>query len=470
MSRSHDPLAAPRPTPAWAGSRVVLLGLARSGRAAAELLGRRGAVLVCIDDGPKPQLPDATWPRVHAAKTRAHPSDLDGAVCLVLSPGVPRTHALVQAALRRDVPVWSEIEVAYRESTSPVIAVTGSKGKSTTTAWIQHLMQGLGQTCVLAGNIGIAYSSVVDACGPDDWIALEVSSFQLESVDAFHARAAVHLHLSPDHLDRYADFDAYACAKARIAGRQTQDDVLVVDPQDAYGARLAQTAAARVVGYGEPWRGTGVALEGDDFVWRDGGRREVLAGVADVPLIGAHNRGNAMAALAVCRALGVWRPTGRAALRSFAGLEFRMQPCGEIAGVRVVNDSKSTTVDSVRAALEGLDVPVVLAVGGRNKGLDFGGLRAALGRVRAVITYGEDGPAIAAALAGAARIVPAAADLDDVVARALDLAQPGDTFVFSPGCTSFDMFANAEARGHAFDAAVRRARDTRRNTSRKGHA
>ena len=456
LQRGREPLD-------LADRRVVVLGLAASGVAAAELLHAHGARVVGVDEGRDvvARLPPA-WAAAHleSAAAAAGPESLAGAELLVLSPGVPPAHALVRAARERGIPVIAEIELAWRSGRAPVIAVTGSKGKSTTTALVGHLLGALGVRAVVAGNIGLPYSSVVVRGEEGDWVVLEVSSFQLETVDRFHAHVAVHLRISPDHLDRYPNLETYAAAKARIARHQTAADLLVVDPDDPWGARLAAGAVARVAGFGSLWEGTGVVRDGEEILWHAPGVQRVLAGVRDVPLLGAHNLTNAMAALAVVQGLGHWQETGRAALAGFAGLEYRMQDRGTVGGIRIVNDSKSTTVESVRAAVRGLPGPLLLALGGRNKGLDFRSLRADLGSVRAVLVYGEAAGQIMGDLQDAARIVPVA-DLDELLERALQLGSPGDTLLFSPGCTSFDMFRNAEHRGHEFDAAVARARENR---------
>jgi len=443
------------------GRRALVFGLARSGRAAVELLVARDAVVVGVDEGAAGrELEHGDWARRHlqgGTSAAADPALLDGVDLLVLSPGIPTTHPLVQAAGARGVPVLSEIELAYRCGTAAVVAITGSKGKSTTVALTGCLLAAQGPKCEVAGNIGRPYSAVVDLVGPGDWVVLEVSSFQLETVCDFHAHIAVLLPVSPDHLDRYPSFEAYAAAKSRIAQHQTVADVLVVDPAAAHGAALGRASVARVVGFGSTWNGTGVVVEGGELVWRAAGEREVLAAVDDVPLLGAHNLHNAMAALAVVRCVGPLGPGTRAALRAFRALPYRMQPAGEIGGIHFVNDSKGTTVDAVCAGLRGLGGTLILGLGGRNKGLDFRTLRPHLGSVRAVLAYGEAAAEIERALHGAARLLRVR-DLDDMVAQALAVGRPGDIFLFSPGCTSFDMFRDAEHRGREFDAAVKRAR------------
>ncbi len=439
--------------------KVVVLGLARSGTAAAELLHAHGARVIGVDEGEAATaLLGGDWARriLDAGHATADPAVLEGAALLVLSPGVPTLHPLVRAAVARGTPVLSEIELAYRFCPAPVLAVTGSKGKSTTTALIGALLDAAGVEHIVAGNIGVAWSAVVERLTPRHWAVLEISSFQLETVDSFHAHAAVLLHVSPDHLDRYDSMEAYAAAKTRITRHQTESDWLVVDPGNAWGERTARAATARVAGFGRTWGGCGVTRVGDAFVWHDGDQHEMLAEVGDVPLLGEHNRSNVMAALAVVRALGLWTAAARDGLRRFPGLEYRMQPCGEIAGVRFVNDAKSTTVESVRAAVLGLPGPLVLALGGRNKGLDWTTLGADLGHVRAVLVFGEASEEITRQL-GDSTAIHRVADLSELVQRALELGRPGDTVLFSPGCTSFDMFQNAEQRGAAFTAAVRAA-------------
>ncbi len=438
--------------------RVLVFGLATSGRAAVELLRRRGARVVGVDENAASLLANE-WSRSHLeiASAVADPALLTGIAWFVLSPGIPLTHPFVRAAAAAGVQVISEIELAFRCTRAAVAAITGSKGKSTTTALAGVLLASQGKRCAIAGNIGDPFAAVADTLGPDDCVLLELSSFQLETVDRFHARAAVHLGISPDHLDRYRDLEAYADAKARIVRHQTASDVLVVHTSESHAARVAGMTPARVVGFDPDWKGTGVTRRGDTIVWREPGFEEALAEVADVRLLGAHNVRNAMAALALARALGPVNAAMREALRHFHGLPFRMQLVGAIGGIQFVNDSKATTVDAVAAAVAGFPGNVMLGLGGRNKELDFTQLRPHLQRVRIVFTLGESAPEIEAALAGAVSF-ERVHDLDQMVARALTHGQPGDTLVFSPGCTSFDMFRNAEHRGEEFDAAVERAR------------
>jgi len=448
--------------------RVLVFGLARSGQAAAELARTRGARVVGCDEGAgaRPVLEGdwaAKW--LERAAAAATSDLLDGVDLFVLSPGIPTTHALVSGAAAAGILVISEIELAYRCSAAPVVAITGSKGKSTTTALTGALLAAQGKRVFVAGNIGLPYCAVAEQAGPEDWVVLELSSFQLETVDTFHARVAVLLTISPDHLDRYTGMDAYAAAKMRIGRHQSRQDVLVVDPHDRFGVALGRSTTAQVLGFGAGWNGTGVWREGADLVWHSPGGSEVLAQVEDVPLLGAHNVRNALAALAVVRALGPVDDAVRSALRAFRALPYRMQPAGEIRGIRFVNDSKGTTVDAVRAGIEGLDGTLLLALGGRNKDLDFSGLRGSMGHVRTVFVYGEAAPEIEAALDGVAHLVRVR-DLDELVAQALDLGRPGDTLLFSPGCTSFDMFRNAEHRGAEFDRAVERARTRLEGTVR----
>jgi UDP-N-acetylmuramoylalanine--D-glutamate ligase len=442
------------------GRRVLVFGLARSGQAAADLAVLHGAHVVGVDDGPAAAaLFAGDWARQTLVEmsAEARADLLHGVNWFVLSPGIPTTHPLVLAAAAARIPVISEIELAYRCSAARVVAITGSKGKSTTTALAGALLAAQGKRVFVAGNIGLPYCAVAPQAGPGDWVVLELSSFQLETVDSFHADVAVLLAISPDHLDRYPDFAAYAAAKQRIGRHQTRDNVLIVDPGDRYGVATGRASEAQVLGFGALWGGAGVVREATDLVWCTPGGREHLARVADVPLLGAHNVRNAMAALAIARVLGPVDAAVQAALRGFRALPYRMQPAGEIHAIRFVNDSKGTTVEAVRAGVEGLDGTLMLALGGRNKDLDFTALRGSLGRVRTVFVYGEAADEIEAALAGSVRI-ERVRDLDDLVAAALRAGQPDDTLLFSPGCTSFDMFRNAEHRGAEFDAAVERAR------------
>jgi UDP-N-acetylmuramoylalanine--D-glutamate ligase len=379
--------------------RVLMYGAARSGRAVASRVDE--LVLVDRSLGNEDDL-----------------SLLDGVDVLVKSPGVPGDRPLVAAARERGIPVWSEVELGYRllaPTGTKLVGVTGTNGKSTTTALIGAMFEAAGRDGAVAGNIGVALSAVERA----DWVVCELSSFQLEDVHELACDVAVLLNLEPDHLDRYASFEEYRDAKLRIFER----------------------ARAKVVP-------RGLGLEGIEFSADDPLPAEPL-------LRGAHNRENAAAATAAARAAGIDDQAIATALRTFPGIPHRLELVGERDGVRYVNDSKAT---NVAAALRGLaayaDEPVHLILGGSPKGEDFAPLAAAIGsNVRSVHLIGAEGPRIGEVVAG-----DVDGTLDAAVAHAEELAVRGDVILLSPACASYDQFANFEERGEAFRRHASRSR------------
>jgi UDP-N-acetylmuramoylalanine--D-glutamate ligase len=377
--------------------KILMYGAARSGRAVTDRLA--DAVLVDRSLGNEDDL-----------------SLLDGIDVLVKSPGVPRDRPLVVAARALGIPVWSEVELGYRRlapTGTKFVGVTGTNGKSTTAALLGAIFAAAGRDVAVAGNIGVALTSVERA----EWVVCELSSFQLEDVHELTCDVAVLLNLEPDHLDRYASFDEYRDAKLRIFER----------------------ARAKIVP-------RGLGLEGTEFSADDPLPAE--------PLIrGAHNRENAAAATAAARAAGIGGDAIAEALRTFPGIPHRLELVAERAGVRYVNDSKAT---NVAAALRGLaayaDEPVHLILGGSPKGEDFAPLAAAIGRnVRSAHLIGAEGPRIGEVVAG-----DVDGTLEAAVAHAEQLAEPGDVILLSPACASYDQFANFEERGEAFRALARR--------------
>ena len=456
--------------PALLPSKVAVLGFARSGRALAGALLDRGVEVAVADDRPAGAFEgiaglEAKGVRFYFSGEGSDPlrgSDpiLDGAGWLALSPGVPPTHRTVAAARERDVPVLSELEIAWRiaeneaEGRNRWVAVTGTNGKSTTTAWIAAILERGGRPVALAGNIGAPLSGFLDSRAPRDFVC-EVSSFQLETIDRFRPDVAVLTNVTPDHLDRYAGFGDYAAAKARVFENQRGEDFAVVNADDPVAARA--TSRARRVPFSRRERAPGGA-------WSEGGRlfsevrgkrREVIP-AERVALPGAHNLENALAALAAADCLETPPAAIEDGLTRFAGLPHRTELVREEGGVRWVNDSKGTNVDATVKSLEGLpEKSVVLILGGRDKHGDFGKLAGPVARAaRAVLTIGEAAPKIAAALASRVPI-ESCGTLDRAVARAAELARPGDTVLLSPACASFDQYANFEERGAHFARLVR---------------
>ena len=443
---------------------VIVIGVGRSGLATAEVLRARGAAVVAFDDKPpeklvkeREQLAKFGVPLLGSGELGKAVGTATGAV---LSPGVPLNNPAVLAIARTGVPVYSEIEVAYRLCDAPIIAVTGSKGKSTTTALIGHLLRADGRKVHVGGNIGDPLIKKTVAAGPDDWVIAEVSSFQLESIREFRPRVSVLLNLSPDHLDRYPSMDEYAEAKYRIFANQGEGDVFVGNMDDEAGARLR--AGVRTIPCKTLWFSLAGQSGADAFLrdgvlqWRGDGVRPdgELAAVKDLHLRGAHNAENALAASLAALAAGASVKAVRDGLRSFLPLPHRLQSIETADGVTWIDDSKATNPDAVIKALEAFQEPIVLIAGGKPKNTEFGEMcRAISKRAKAAILIGEAAQLIGRSLRGP--LVAYANSMEDAVEAAIGVARPGDVVLLSPGCASFDMFESAEQRGEKFAAAVK---------------
>ncbi len=395
---------------------------------------------------------------------------LDGIDLLVLSPGLSGGLMVVIHARAAGIPVVGEIELFAQglralNSTAPVLAITGTNGKTTTTALTGHLLRATGKTAGVAGNISpAALTALMDALDadalPQIWV-LELSSFQLETTETLNAAAATVLNISDDHLDRYIDLDEYASAKARVfQSAEGAPGVQVLNRADPRVCRMA-LADRHIISFG-----LDAPAGEDDFglrenrgeAWLVQGRRLLLP-VSELPLAGLHNAANAMAALALCSALGFDAASLLPALRSFRGLPHRVEQVAEIDGVTWYDDSKGTNVGATVAALEGLGGlgrKIVVILGGDGKGQDFSPLEKAVARhARSAVLVGRDGPLIEKAISGAGVAMENAADMGDAVRRAARRAQPGDAVLLSPACASFDMFRNYEHRAQVFIDAVR---------------
>ncbi len=438
----------PRP-PVPRGPHLVI-GLARSGVAAAMALAARGEQVIAVDAGS----PDVS--RLREAGIETHTDDdglaaLSRARTVVKSPGVPGEAPLVAAARARGIPVLGELELAWRLLPNEFIAVTGTNGKTTTVEWIGQLHREAGLPVAVAGNVGTALSTLVGAVDRSSTIVCEASSYQLEDTAAFAPEAAVLLNLTPDHLDRHGSMEAYTAAKLRIFARQGNDDVAVAP----LGLGIEDLGGcARRVCFGS---GPGAALSARaGQLWWD--ERPLLA-LSELGLPGEHNLRNAMAAAAVTLARGVDPDAVVAGLRSFAGVAHRLERVAERDGVQFVNDSKATNVASTLvalAALSGDDPRVHLILGGEGKGQDFEALAEAVrASCLAVYLIGEDAAAIRDALAPTGVTSHECGDLDAAVAAATAAARPGETVLLSPACASFDQFSDFEARGDRFRELVR---------------
>lgn len=447
----------------------VVMGLARSGLAAARRLLAEGAAVRVTDTKPRALLETEAGALEAAAGSGgrldltlgSHPERLlDGTQAVILSPGIPLTAPFLVEAVRRGIPVWSEVEFAFRRLRGVVVGITGSNGKSTTTALTAHILAASGRRAQAAGNIGTPLSEGLAEDGPDVVHVTELSSFQLEAIDTFRPRVGAILNITPDHLDRYPSMTEYEEAKWKLFGKMRGDDAAVLNARDE---RLVQGVEgldcsvfwfdARPAVPRDLLRGAG-AYEG--WIWLNTDGHPVrLMGVDEIPLPGPHNLENVLAASLMARLLGLGEEEIRAGVRSFRALEHRLEPVAEIAGRLFVNDSKATNVDSTLLALKSYRRPLVLILGGKDKGSPYTPLLEPIRRgVRHCLLIGKAAPLIAEALGPG---VPHSFcdSLEDAVRQGFELSEPGDAVLLSPACASYDMFDNFEHRGRVFKEAVR---------------
>jgi UDP-N-acetylmuramoylalanine--D-glutamate ligase len=444
------------------GRRVVVVGAARSGIAAAELLRRRGASVVLTES--RPMFADAA--RLAGAgielELGGHRDEtLARAELIVASPGVPLDQPVFAEARRRGVEIIGELELASRWVSGQVIAITGTKGKSTTTILVGRMLSAAGRTAVVGGNIGVPLSAQVDASTAATVHVVEASSFQLETTTTFRPWIALWLNFADDHLDRHPDIDSYAAAKARVFANQQPSDWAVVNADDPTVVAQSRGTRAQRVAFSPSGRvEDGFCIEDGRIVRRTHGDVEPLVPVSAVELTGRHLLGNVVAATAVASIAGVAPMAMVEGLRGFRGLEHVMEPAGEIAGVRFVNDSKATNVEAARRSIESFAGGVVAIIGGRFKGGDLRQLREPLlARGRAVVAIGDAAPLVHEALDGAVPVV-GAASMREAVMRGYTAAQPDGVVLLAPACASFDWFSDYAERGRVFKEEVERLRTT----------
>jgi UDP-N-acetylmuramoylalanine--D-glutamate ligase len=436
---------APAATPATSGERALVVGLGRSGQAVARHLLVRGMSVAAVDDAPSDEARAAA---AALGLSLVEAPSLEALADLVVpSPGVPASHPVFGLAKAAGVPVRGEVELASRWSICPLVAVTGTNGKTTVTSLIAEMLSASGIPSIAAGNIGLPLS---DAVANEDLkvVVAEVSSFQLAFAESFRPVVAVWLNLAPDHLDWHGDLDAYIAAKARVWANQGPGDVAVVNADDPVVMAQAARAPSRIVTYG-------LAPDRAAFTVADGwlrGPEGPLVEVATLSRNLPHDLSNALAASAAALAAGATAEGVRAALTAFAPLPHRLTLVAYAGGVRWYDDSKATNPHAAVAAVEGFD-SVVLLAGGRNKGLDLSALSAVADRVRAVIALGEAAPQVAEAFAGRSPVW-VAESMREAVQLAANAAKPGDVVLLSPGCASFDWYRSYAERGDDFAAAV----------------
>lgn len=453
-----------------AGKQVLVVGLARTGIATALFCAARGARVTATEERPESQLAET------AAKLRAAgvTLELGGHIAetfvqqdlIIPSPGVSPLMPALAAAHSLGIPVWSEIELAYRFLRGRLICITGSNGKTTTTSLIGHILETAGLPVQVAGNIGTPLISRVDVSSDSGFTVVEASSFQLESISSFRPDVAVLLNLTQDHLDRHGSFEAYGRAKARLFENQTEEDVAILNADDPAIARYAPSRP-RVFWFSRQKRvASGCFVRDDEIVFngtggisaktaRENGTETVLLRCRDIGLRGNHNVENVLAAAAVAKIVGIEPSVIAEGVRSFAGVEHRIEFVTAISGVEYYNDSKATNVDATLKALDAFPGNVLVILGGKDKGCDYTILRDALQRhARLVLLIGSAADKIESQLDG---IVPV--ERAETMARAVEIAaeraRPGDTVLLAPACASFDQFENYEHRGRVFKQLVR---------------
>ena len=444
------------------GLRYSVLGGARSGLAVARLLASRGARVFLSDSAPPEKMKSAAAALGEAGATfefGVNSRRVLDADTIVLSPGVPSDAPLVKEALAGGIRVVSELEVASWFCPAPVVAITGTNGKTTTTALTGRMFSDARMPSVVAGNIGTAFSEVVGSLNGDAVAVLEVSSFQLDHIGSFRPKVAVILNITPDHLDRYQhSFANYIAAKEKVFRNQGAGDVLIYNTDDEV-TRTAVTrdapSAVQLLPFSirEPLE-RGAFLSGGTLTVFAGGKRHDIVKADAISIRGEHNLANAMAASLAALVMGVPPASIRATLTNFKGVEHRLEFVRELEGIAYVNDSKATNVDSVWYALRSFDRPLIVLMGGRDKGNDYSRLREPVREnVRAIVAIGESADRVRTAFAPVVR-VESGATMGEAVRVARRLALPGDIVLLSPACASFDWFENYEHRGRVFKDVV----------------
>jgi len=441
------------------GKRVLVMGLARTGAATARFCAARGARVTAMDDRPAEHFRDVA-PQLREIGCRlafaGDPLPEYAAQDLIVpSPGVPSNHPGLAAGREAGITVWSEIELAWRFLRGRLIGVTGSNGKTTTTSLIGHILAGSGKQVIVAGNIGTPLIAHVDQSNDKTTTVAEISSFQLELIDSFRPDISVLLNVTPDHLDRHASFDDYARAKRRIFENQTERDAAVVNADDPVAIQPAP-ARAQVFWFSKTKRvANGACLRGDQIVFRREGEDISLLERGDIGLRGDHNLENVLAAASASFLAGATPVEIAAGVRSFPGVEHRLEFVAEVSGVSFFNDSKATNVDATIKALEAFSGGLFVILGGKDKGSDYAPLIPLLReRAKLVLLIGAASEKIAAQF-GSAVPFERAGTLERAVTLAHESAGQGDTVLLAPACASFDQFENYEHRGRVFKQLVR---------------
>ncbi|TVQ01733.1 MAG: UDP-N-acetylmuramoyl-L-alanine--D-glutamate ligase [Balneolaceae bacterium] len=442
---------------------IVIAGAARSGVAAARLLKRRGAIPFVTDAG---TIPDAIQELLKnegiGFEQNMHSDASLGGDFLVLSPGIPDSSPIVRGYTDQGKEVFSEVEVASWFCRSPILAVTGTNGKTSVASWMAHTWKIAGKDHILAGNIGLAFSDFVDDTSPQKDVLLEISSFQLDHIDSFRPYASIILNISPDHLDRYQnDVNLYAASKLNITKNQSATDRFIYNFEDpilsGHAKKLAgkENAPQLLAFSGSGEVACGAFVRNGNLILKTNDNEEQLMQISEIGLKGLHNLQNGMATALAARASEIKNEFIRESLKSFEGVAHRLEFVRKYEGVSFVNDSKATNVNSVWYALNSFNMPVVLILGGRDKGNDYSYLEKQIReKVHTIVAIGEARQAIRQQLESVVPHLIEADSMKDAVKKARKAAKRGETVLLSPACSSFDMFDNFEHRGNEFKQAV----------------
>jgi UDP-N-acetylmuramoylalanine--D-glutamate ligase len=452
-----------RPGIDLAGKRVLVVGLARTGLAAALFAADNGAIVTATDEKAEAELAN-TAAKLREAGVKLELGGHTPAAFLeqdlvILSPGVPANLPAVDLARAQGIPVWSEIELAWRFVRGRIVAITGSNGKTTTTSLVGHILKTADIPVLVGGNIGVPLLSLAKTSTDSSVIVAEISSFQLETIDAFRPEIGALLNLTPDHLDRHASFDDYAGAKMRIFENQLESDAAVLNADDPEVTRR-MPSRPRIYWFSRQQRvANGAFLHDNRIVFRNEGVETVLAHKDEGPLRGEHNVENVLAACAAAFLAGAKPEAISKGVKTFAGVEHRLEFVAEVSGVAFYNDSKATNVDAALKAVEAFPGPLIVILGGKDKGSPYTPLAEPLReRARAAILIGAAAEKIAGDL-GDAVPVEQAETLERAVRIAKALAKLGDTVLLAPACSSFDQFENYEQRGRVFKELVAKVAD-----------
>ena len=447
-----------RPGVDLTGKRVLVVGLARTGVAASLFSAGYGATVTATDEKPEAELVE-TAARLRAAGVKLElgghePKTFLDQDLIVVSPGVPANLPPLEHARARGIPVWSEVELAWRFLRGTLVAITGSNGKTTTTALVSHILKTAGVPTLTGGNIGVPLLSLAESSTDATVTVAEISSFQLETIESFRPEIGVLLNLTPDHLDRHSSFDDYARAKMRLFENQLERDAAILNADDPEVTRR-MPSRPHIYWFSRQKRvAEGAFQRGGEIIFRSDGAEIVVAERGEIPLRGEHNLENVLAACAAAYLAGAAPGAIAGGVKTFRGVEHRLEFAAEIGGVSFYNDSKATNVDAALKAIEAFPGPLIVILGGKDKGSPYAPLLEPLRqRARAVVLIGAAAEKIGAEL-GDAVAIEFAGTLDQAVEVARNRARPGDTVLLAPACSSFDQFENYEQRGRVFKELV----------------